>query len=291
MKRAKIETVLDANNAYRERDTTILEDRDSRFSRYDDRFRTSVDVCCSIEEQMYRAKRTDRPPSDFALINIKYLGVWDTVKMLTYGEGKDDHDFHIDDIVEIVGAARHAVAIDEYRNEFDVTLFKNLDAANERAFYDSKDLDLSLDAYKMSPLRKYQEQWFPGTHGSVGGGGDVRGLSDAAFLWILEGAKKEGLKVDTTAIGRVFNILPDPRAPLDNTTEDIVLERAWSIKSTIQGHQRVGPRSIHEVHRSTILRVAYSQHDYDTDDIYDPRPLRNTWSENVDMSGLVGHFL
>jgi len=279
VKRAKIETVLDANNAYRDRDTTIIEDRDTRLSRYDDRYKTSVNVCCSAEEQYYRAERANKTPGDFPLIKIKYLGVWDTVKTLTYGDGKKDHDFHIDNTVEIIEAARHAIAIDEYRKEFDITLIHNLDDANARVFNHDVDLDITLKQYQISPLRKFQEKWFPGNHGSVGGGGDVRGLSDAAFLWVLEGAKAAGLRVDTSELGRVFDIRPDPRAPLDNTKKDDLMEHLWTVKSELQAHQRSGPRGLHEVAHSTILRVAYSKYDDKTDEIYDPGPLKYVWSD------------
>ena len=35
----------------------------------------------------------------------------------------------------------------------------------------------------------YQQQWFPGVHGSVGGGGDYTGLSDEAIEWGLGGGQ------------------------------------------------------------------------------------------------------
>lgn len=283
MKRARIETVLDANHAYRKRDTAALEDQDTRYSRYNDRVRSAVPVCCSVEEQYYRVQclpdDANASPADFPLISIKYLGVWDTVKTLTYGDGEDDHEFHIDDVVEIVDSARHAVAIDEYRKEFDVTLIKNIEQANAKAFEQDNDLNMTLNEYFKSPKRKFQEAWFPGTHSSCGGGGDIRGLSDAALLWVLEGAKKAGLKLDTTEIGRVFNISPDPRADLDNTSKDDFMEFAWTLKNKVDGHQRRGPRGMHEVSRSTILRVAYSQYDDNTKDIYDPGPLTHVWSD------------
>ena len=39
----------------------------------------------------------------------------------------------------------------------------------------------------------YQQKWFPGVHGSVGGGGERRGLSDRALDWVLDGARHQGL--------------------------------------------------------------------------------------------------
>jgi hypothetical protein len=278
MRRAKIETVLKADKSYQTR-VLDTETREDRLSRYDDRYRTGIPVCCSVEEQYYRATRgdADEPEDRYPLIKIKYLGVWDTVKTLTKGD-ESDHDFHIDDIVEIVESSRHAIAIDEYREPFNVTTFKNINDANRRAFFKDDKGVTDFDAYKKSPQRKHQEMWFPGNHGSVGGGGDVRGLSDAAYLWVLEGAKRAGLRLDTSDISRVFQIKPDCRASLDNSTADPIGERIWSIWSAIKGFQRIGPRALHEVHRSTILRVAYSKHDKETDVIYDPGPLSGLWS-------------
>lgn len=45
------------------------------------------------------------------------------------------------------------------------------------------------------PAAPYQQKWFPVMHGSVGGGG-VRGLSDCALDWILDGAREMGLELD-----------------------------------------------------------------------------------------------
>ena len=280
MKRAKIETVINADKSYKTRNT-LTESRDDRFSRYDDRYRTAVPVCCGVEEQYYRIMRTgetNTSPENFPLIKIKYLGVWDTVKTLTHGDEKD-HDFHIDEIVEIIESSRHAIAIDEYRKEFDVTPFYNLDAANERSFSALESPEINFTNYLVSNKRKHQEKWFPGNHGSVGGGGDIRGLSDGAYQWVLEGAKKAGLKLDVTDISKIFNIQPDPRAPLDNTSRKSLMETAWKLKTKIDDHQRMGPRGIHEVDNSTILRVAYSKYDKETDEIYNPGPLKHVWSE------------
>jgi hypothetical protein len=41
--------------------------------------------------------------------------------------------------------------------------------------------------------RPYRQVWFPGDHASVGGGGDVNGLWQAALVWVVEGAQLRGL--------------------------------------------------------------------------------------------------
>jgi hypothetical protein len=70
-------------------------------------------------------------------------------------------------------AARHAVAIDEQRDSFSPTLWQNFE-----------DLNASLGFASTDHAAPYQQKWFTGVHGSVGGGGDVRGLSDYALQWI-----------------------------------------------------------------------------------------------------------
>jgi nucleoid-associated protein YgaU len=66
------------------------------------------------------------------------------------------------------------------------------------------------------PDAPYQEKWFPGNHGSVGGGGDIRGLSDGALAWITRGAKEAGLVLDRDKGSRIHGFHPEPLAPLDN---------------------------------------------------------------------------
>ena len=112
-----------------------------------------------------------------APLAIGYLGVWDTVgalgvpghlalaRRLNRGLG-----FHDTALSGLVGAARHAVAIDERRRTFPPTLWDNLDAMNGGA------------------EGAYAQRWFPGDHGSVGGGGAVSALSDEALVWVAEGA-------------------------------------------------------------------------------------------------------
>ena len=78
--------------------------------------------------------------------------------------------FHDTALSGMVRAARHAVAIDERRRTFPPTLWDNLEALNGGA------------------EGPYAQRWFPGDHGSVGGGGPVTALSDDALVWVAEGA-------------------------------------------------------------------------------------------------------
>lgn len=124
---------------------------------------------------------------------IAYIGVWDTVGSLgipdqlllsrVFNRGLGFHDLKLS---RRVGAARHAVAIDERRRSFQPSLWENLPALNAEAG---------------APL--YLQSWFPGDHGSVGGGSNQTGLSDAAALWVLEGAQAAGLALEAAALDKL----------------------------------------------------------------------------------------
>src|SRR5690606_21961518 len=113
--------------------------------------------------------------------------------------------FHDTRITEFVSSARHAVAIDERRRDFQPTLWTNADDLNRLARADPAD-----------ELAPYQQKWFPRTHGSVGGGGPVRGLSDQALDWVLSGARRLGLKLDSSPTSRIYSLNPTYLDPVDN---------------------------------------------------------------------------
>ena len=125
---------------------------------------------------------------------IRYLGVWDTVGALGVPEGlaisrgvNRGLRFHDMRLSRTVLAARHAVALDERRRVFPPALWDNLDALNAAA----------------GAGMPYQQRWFPGDHGSVGGGGPVTALSDDAALWIAKGAMQAGLCLDAAFVARL----------------------------------------------------------------------------------------
>lgn len=134
---------------------------------------------------------------------IAYLGVWDTVGALGVPESVWLSDrvnrglgFHDTSLSRAVLSARHAVAIDERRRTFPPALWDNLAALEAGG----------------APGR-YRQCWFPGDHGSVGGGGPVTALSDDALVWVAEGAAQAGLALDAEAV-RVWRAGRDCTGPL-----------------------------------------------------------------------------
>ena len=99
-----------------------------------------------------------------------------------------------------------------------------------------------------APDAPYQEKWFPGVHGSVGGGGDIRGLSDGALDWVLKGAKLAGLKLDVEHASRVHGFRPDPFAPIVNMTQP-----KSSLLQKI-ARDRPGPEHVWQVSTAAVRR-------------------------------------
>lgn len=218
------------------------------------RFRSEfvTDICANEEDREIRRAANSAFDAATPLVNIRYIGVWDTVKTIgssVFGDRDRDGEvdaaaFHDHNLHPTVKAARHAVSIDERRKKFDVTLWDNVDDLNRAAGFGLED-----------PRRPYQQQWFPGGHGSVGGGGDIRGLSDEGLEWILQGAKDTGLALDTTTVSKIWGIKPDVLVQLENSAE-----LGWSPAEVamrlLPKDTRDGPTLLHEISRAALVRWA-----------------------------------
>lgn len=109
---------------------------------------------------------------------IKFVGVWDTVGSLglpftIFGLIKDRNLFYDRGIGSNIRFARHAMALDEQRDDFQPTI------------WDPK------------PGVDLEQVWFAGVHSDVGGGygPDKKGkaLSDIPLIWLAEEAEKQDL--------------------------------------------------------------------------------------------------
>ncbi len=113
---------------------------------------------------------------------VHFVGVWDTVgalgipfSLMGLFEGKDE--FYDTKMGSNVSFARHALAIDEQREDFEPTIWSSREG-----------VDL-------------KQVWFAGVHADVGGSyppdkdsGYI--AADAPLKWMLEEAKSEGLKIE-----------------------------------------------------------------------------------------------
>lgn len=154
----------------------------------------------------------DYDVSASTLLQIRYLGVWDTVgalglpnyfRIARFFNGR--HRFHDAKLSRSVVAARHALAIDEYRRAFEPSVWANLDTLNDAAAASGRAVP-------------FEQIWFPGDHGSIGGGGDIEKLSSGGFLWIAEGAADMGLSFRKVALEQA-RARADHRGPLTNQSK------------------------------------------------------------------------
>jgi len=144
---------------------------------------------------------------------IAYLGIFDTVGQRGLPSalgpisewGNKKFAFHDLDLGGHVRSARHALAIDERRSAFPPTFWTNLDALNERA------------AARGEAGDAYQQRWFVGAHGDIGGG-STSTLSSFPLAWVVDGAERAGLAFDRT-----------PHAPLTQTQLPVCLDPAQPI--------------------------------------------------------------
>jgi uncharacterized protein (DUF2235 family) len=220
---------------------------DQNFEESARRFRAEFadKVCVGAADETWRCvNKPGYVAGSAPQLRVKYLGVWDTVGALGVPEIlpfsgwlNREYDFLDPSIDSFVESARHAVALDERRRLFPPVLFGDLTALNGAAGFAND-----------HPKAPYQERWFPGVHGSVGGGGDIRGLSDAALAWVLEGAKAAGLRLDTTVGTRIHGFQPDPLAPLINEADP-----QWSATQVLQ-RDREGPEHLWQLSSSAIRR-------------------------------------
>lgn len=231
------------------------------------------DICVNEAEDKYKCERlTGYTPGKHPLLKIRYVGVWDTVKTLGFIR-THKYQFHDDSLDKFVHSARHAISIDERRKKFDITRWDNIDQLNT-------DLGLAVD----DPARPYQQAWFPGTHGGVGGGGDIRGLSDAALHWIWDGAKLEGLQFDVDEQSKIFKTRPDSLAPTDNMSPEGKKKikqkgfgkrvSSFAMKYLLRKHWRQGPVNLHDLHETAIIRLAAPKGAFADKKVYDPKTLR-----------------
>lgn len=157
--------------------------------------------------RLYRKRSADSSPdapdsvafrSDHAVADltpIEFVGVWDTVGSLGipvpfWGTlGEREFLFHDTAPSKIIQHARHALSIDENREDFLPTLWD-----------DKPGLDL-------------QQVWFSGVHCDIGGGYEESGLSDIACRWMMDEATRCGLRFEPhlgqglapRAVGRQHN--------------------------------------------------------------------------------------
>lgn len=165
-----------------------------------------------------RARAKNRPPLEIVPVNVKYLGVWDTVlslgsRLLAFGKSttRDARVFHVGTAPsKCIDRARHALAVDEMRLDFRPEIWVGHDAS------------------------RHEQRWFPGVHSNVGGGYDNDGLANIAFHWVLDGARAAGLQVDED-FARKYR-------PFDK--DSLYQSATWTFRAFDAIRRRTGQRSL-----------------------------------------------
>ena len=207
-------------------------------------------------EALARLRRAPR-------FTIRYMGIWDTVGAMGVPGHLTGatvlnrrHQFHDTRLSRMVDGARHAVAVDERRRTFPPTLWTNLSELN----------GARIDT-------PYRQQWFPGDHGSVGGGGPERGLSSAALAWVAEGAEAAGLAFYPGAV-EAWAEEADHLAPLRSKPRGTGLAArgygAWQDATAVD---RDGPDRRDDIHDSAVARWRVGTKGAGGEPFYAPPPL------------------
>lgn len=178
------------------------------------------------------------------LVNIAYLGVWDTVGALGIPEEllgpvaklwNWRYKFHDTELSSLVRHARHAVALDERRVFYEPALWGNMN--------DQK----GNNKGKMTAQSPWQQRWFVGSHGIVGGSSPSEPLVSFPLQWIWEGAAGLRLKPGVT----VPEITGDPAFETQELTDPGTV---YAIAPGLL-QWRTPPSDPFEVHESVAARV------------------------------------
>ncbi|MHA1547973.1 MAG: DUF2235 domain-containing protein [Alphaproteobacteria bacterium] len=230
------------------------------------RFACSPAVITSDAEHTWRMDAGLIPEGGEPLrLKLAYVGVWDTVgalgvpNFLLISRWTNRRlKFHDTALSSSVSAARHAVALDERRSSFAAATWKNLDGLNAK--------NPGEDGRP-----HYQQLWFPGVHGSVGGGGDIVSLSNDTLLWVLQGAVRQGLAIDADFMQAAREGV-DFRGPIMNSS---TVDRgiANMVLSLIK-RNRTGPHRLEEVAAAARKRWAASAGELPNGKLYRPASLR-----------------
>jgi len=161
--------------------------------------RKHFEACQSAEELRELKGAAEAFKDNYAHVcNIRFLGVWDTVKSVGYIFPRNlPHTRHN----PIVQTVRHALSLGESRSFYAATTWGGLDGDTRPAIH--------LPAHRIGgeppPIRWQDvlEVWFPGDHSDVGGGHEEQALANVSLHWMINEAHEAGLRVDSSAYAEI----------------------------------------------------------------------------------------
>jgi len=221
------------NQAFEMYKSPDIHPRDETSKKFRDKYcvKAKVDSLSTEEKKKY---------SDDGHPKIHFIGVWDTVGALgipfsVLGFLNEEHMFHDNKIGPNMLYARHAMAIDEKRDDFQPTV------------------------WKQRPGVDIQQVWFSGVHSDVGGGytPDKGGIvaADYPLEWISGEAAKVGLVLS----GHLASRLKQSHAATLHDSKRGIYKVAGTHVRTILAHL--------DIHESVKAR-------WDADPSYRPKKLK-----------------
>ncbi|WP_434926996.1 DUF2235 domain-containing protein [Shewanella sp. HL-SH2] len=173
--------------------------------------------------------------------DVAFVGVWDTVGAMGIpfsflGLFEDKDEFFDTKIGANVKVARHALAIDEHRQDFTPTIWSSKDSVD------------------------IEQVWFAGAHSNVGGSypadDDGTRLSDIPLQWMMQQAQLNGLSIEHHLLD---GIVLNPLAKLVNSRRKFYRLKTKSLRT-------INDLGAAQVHSSVKAR-------WQQDDSYRPENL------------------
>ncbi|MEE4273112.1 MAG: DUF2235 domain-containing protein [Thermoanaerobaculales bacterium] len=216
-------------------------------------------------------RRPDRPMDP---VDIRLLGVWDTVMALgsrlhtARGTSRSRWSFYVGP--RPAGCVRHtrqALAVDERRFDYQPEIFSGC-----------------------ADTQTLVQRWFAGSHSNVGGGYVEDGLANIPFRWLVAEAEALGLAVDHDYV-KHFNPYPQGRLYPSGGAASSALEwarlRFKGGSRSLTGHP---PEANLSLDRSVIHRIRADPADHPQLDHYRPKrvieSLRGVGDLDAYLAGL-----
>ena len=201
-------------------------------------YRTRDEGADSARAKAFRAK------NNAPIINVQLLGVWDTVGALGVPVESFDQfnrkqfEFHDTELSSTVRHAYQAIATDEHRKPYAVTM------------WDPKE----------KPNQTIEQRWFVGAHSDVGGGYDDRRLSDLTLRWMQQKAMDCGLELNPAGIPAADHVieasLTDSFASFLNGVFQLFQARYFRpVRSTRFGEEKVDDTVRERLERNLDYRL------------------------------------
>jgi uncharacterized protein (DUF2235 family) len=181
-------------------------------------------------------------PFDTTRHQVRFLGVWDTVKSVGWLNLKariEMAHWPFTRRITNVETARHALAIDERRRPF---------------------AEYRFDAAAVAAAGgRYQEMWFAGVHSDVGGQfPDDHNLSDIALSWMVRESEANGLLVDKNRYKSLLKFAFEDELPADYALGKIhTNEWVWFLAGGWRKRQVLPDDAIHP---SVQYRIAHTDY-------------------------------